>query len=96
MSKANELQFGGSHYKDMAIEPWDFITANKLPFLEGCIIKYVARWKVKGGMEDLRKARHFLDKLIETEEPKPQEKPVVSEINSNRKQAHRENYLDDN
>ena len=80
----------------MGIEPWDFITANKLPFLEGCIIKYVARWKVKGGMEDLRKARHFLDKLIETEEPKPQEKPVVSEINSNRKQAHRENYLDDN
>jgi len=65
--KANDHQVGGSHYKDRAIQPWDFIIANDLGFLEGNVIKYVARYKAKNGIKDLEKARHYLDKLIEVE-----------------------------
>lgn len=67
MPKANEVQVGGSHYKTKAIQPWDFIASNKLPFLEGNVIKYVARWKDKNGLQDLEKAQHYLQKLIESE-----------------------------
>jgi hypothetical protein len=63
--KANESQVGGEHYKAKAIQPWDYITSNNLGYLEGNIIKYVSRWKDKGGIQDLEKARHYLDKLIE-------------------------------
>ena len=66
--KANEQQIGGGHYKDMAIQPIEFITKNNIPFIEGNIIKYICRWRVKGGVEDLKKARHYLDMLIENEE----------------------------
>ena len=62
---ANDSQVGGGHYKSQEIQPWDFIAANGLGFFEGNVVKYVARWKSKGGVEDLRKARHYLDKLIE-------------------------------
>jgi hypothetical protein len=62
---ANKEQFGGSHYKTLAIQPWDYIIQNNLGFLEGNVIKYVTRWKDKEGVQDLKKARHFLDKLIE-------------------------------
>lgn len=62
---ANEQQVGGNHYKEKKIQPWDFITANNMGFLEGNIIKYVSRHKEKHGVEDLKKARHYLDKLIE-------------------------------
>jgi len=62
---ANDVQIAGTHYKDKSIQPWDYIVANKLGYLEGNIVKYVSRWKDKGGIEDLRKARHYLDKLIE-------------------------------
>lgn len=61
---ANDKQMGGSHYLK-PIQPWDYIAANGLDFFEGNIIKYVTRWRQKGGVEDLRKARHYLDKLIE-------------------------------
>jgi len=62
---ANDVQIAGTHYKDKSIQPWDYIVANKLGYLEGNIVKYVSRWKDKGGIDDLRKARHYLDKLIE-------------------------------
>lgn len=62
---ANSIQHGGDHYKSKAIQPWDYITSNELGYLEGNIVKYVSRWKDKGGVEDLQKARHYLDKLIE-------------------------------
>lgn len=62
---ANNDQVGGSHYRTKTIQPWDFIAANELGFFEGNIVKYVSRWRAKGGVEDLRKARHYLDKLIE-------------------------------
>lgn len=65
-------QEGGSHYKDCAIQPLEYIEANNLSFPEGNIIKYVTRRKgdrVKGDrLKDLKKARHYLDYLIELEE----------------------------
>ena len=62
---ANEVQVAGSHYKHKTIQPWDYIAANALGYFEGNVIKYVSRWRDKGGVDDLRKARHYLDKLIE-------------------------------
>ena len=62
---ANEEQVGGRHYIEKAIQPWDYIIANKMGYLEGNIIKYVSRYKEKNGVEDLIKAAHYLDKLIE-------------------------------
>lgn len=64
---ANTLQVAGNHYKDKAIQPWDYIATNGLGYFEGNVVKYVSRWRDKGGIEDLRKARHYLDKLIELE-----------------------------
>lgn len=64
---ANEKQVGGSHYKGKGIQPWDYIAANNIPYFEGNIIKYVSRWRDKGGIDDLRKAGHYLEKLIELE-----------------------------
>lgn len=63
---ANDKQMGGSHYLK-PVQPWDYIAANGLDFFEGNIVKYVTRWRQKGGVDDLRKARHYLDKLIEME-----------------------------
>jgi len=64
---ANDMQVGGMHYAESAIQPWDFIVSNNIGYLEGNVIKYVARWRKKGGIEDLRKAGHYLQKLIEVE-----------------------------
>jgi hypothetical protein len=63
--KPNEEQVGGRHYLEKKIQPWDYIVANRLGYLEGNIIKYVTRYKEKGGLEDLVKASHYLEKLIE-------------------------------
>ncbi len=68
MENANQTQVSGTHYKSKAIQPWDYIAANELGYFEGNIVKYVSRWKDKGGLDDLRKARHYLDKLIELRE----------------------------
>lgn len=62
---SNEIQIGGKHYKKCAIQPWDYVIANDLDYFQGSIIKYVTRWRDKGGVEDLRKASHFLEKYIE-------------------------------
>jgi hypothetical protein len=69
-SSVNNIQHGGTHYKTKAIQPWDYIVSNELGYLEGNIVKYVSRWRDKGGLEDLQKARHYLDKLIEVESKK--------------------------
>ena len=69
--KANETQIAGDHYKQFkGHEPWDVITAWNLGYLDGTALKYIARWKHKGGIEDLKKAIHFLQKTIEVEEEK--------------------------
>ena len=62
-----DVQVGGSHYKGFVVQPVEFITRNKLGFLEGCIIKRVCRYKDKNGKEDLEKAIHELQMLIEFE-----------------------------
>ena len=68
--KANDRQHGGSHYKSLAIQPWDYIESNNIPYLEGSAIKYLTRWRDKGGITDLKKAIHFIEKRIEFEEEK--------------------------
>lgn len=67
-SGANDIQVAGTHYKNKAIQPWDYIVSNNIGYLEGNVIKYVSRWKDKGGVDDLKKAQHYLTKLIETQE----------------------------
>ncbi len=64
---ANDKQHGGQHYKALAIQPWDYVAANGLGYFDGTAIKYLTRWRDKGEIEDLRKAIHFIEKLIEIE-----------------------------
>lgn len=63
-----KVQVGGKHYKEMAIQPVEYIYANNIPYLEGNVIKYVSRWKSKGGIADLEKAKHYIDLIISFEE----------------------------
>lgn len=64
---ALKVQAGGSHYKDMPIQPVEYIHANALGYFEGNVVKYISRWRKKGGVQDLEKARHYIDLLIELE-----------------------------
>ena len=64
---ATSKQVGGDHYAVMKIQPIEFILANELGFCEGNVIKYLCRYKRKNGLEDLKKARQYLDFLIERE-----------------------------
>jgi hypothetical protein len=67
-----DRQVGGSHYKDMAITPRDYILANNIEWDAGNVIKYVSRYKNKNGLQDLEKAKHYLEMLIELEDGKVQ------------------------
>jgi len=58
-------QIGGTHYRKMKIQPSKFVIENKLLFPEGSVIKYICRHPYKGGKEDLEKAKHFIDMIIE-------------------------------
>lgn len=62
-----DVQVAGDHYKKLKIQPIEYIHANGIPFAEGSAIKYLTRWRDKGGIKDLEKARHFIDLLIELE-----------------------------
>ena len=64
--KASEREVGGSHYQ-MVIQPVEFIQKNKIPFIEGNVIKYVCRHRNKNGAEDIDKAIHYLQLLKELE-----------------------------
>jgi len=64
---ALDTQIGGTHYKKFVIEPIEFIYKNGIGFCEGNAIKYLVRWKEKGGKQDLLKARHYIDLLLELE-----------------------------
>ena len=68
-SKLRE-QVGGDHYSKLAIQPVEYINANKLTYLQGNVIKYVTRYKDKNGLQDLQKAKHYVEMLIELEEGK--------------------------
>lgn len=61
-------QEGGNHYQKMKIQPTYFIITNNIPFAEGNVIKYVCRWKDKNGVADLKKAKHYIEMLIEEAE----------------------------
>ena len=61
---ALDKQVGGNHYKDFAIQPIEFIVKNNLGFIEGNVIKYICRWRKKNGLEDLEKAKHYVELLI--------------------------------
>lgn len=65
MSALNE-QVGGEHYK-LAIQPVEYIHANNIGYFEGCVIKYITRWRSKGGIQDLDKAIHYIELLKELE-----------------------------
>jgi hypothetical protein len=64
---ALQQQIGGDHYRAKGIQPIEYIHANNLGFCEGNVVKYVTRWKEKGGESDLRKAIHYLELLIQLE-----------------------------
>ncbi|MCH2569366.1 MAG: DUF3310 domain-containing protein, partial [Pseudomonadales bacterium] len=71
---AIDKQIGGDHYKGMAIQPIQYIQANKLSYIEGNIVKYISRWRDKNGIEDLLKIKHYVEFLIE-EETKTEQQP---------------------
>ncbi len=68
VTSAFDTQVGGNHYKDMNIQPMEYILHNGLGFGEGLIVKYVSRWRAKGGIEDLRKVIQVAEQMIEVEE----------------------------
>ena len=64
-SKVYSKQIGGRHYMDMVIQPSEFINKNKLQFEEGNAIKYICRHAHIGEVQDLEKAKHYIDMIIE-------------------------------
>ena len=64
-------QVGGNHYKDKAIQPIEYIHANKMGFCEGNVVKYITRWKPEKGKSDILKAIHYLELLLEIEYGEP-------------------------
>lgn len=64
---ALDKQIGGQHYKGFKIQPIQYITANNIPYIEGNIIKYISRWRDKGGVDDLDKVIHYVELLKEVE-----------------------------
>ena len=65
---AYDTQVAGSHYSKLAIQPMQYSMANKLDACQHTAIKYITRFRDKGGVEDLKKAKHVIDMLIEAEE----------------------------
>ena len=65
-----EEQIAGEHYKNQKIQPLEYILANDMPFIEGNIVKYISRWRDKGGIQDLKKVKHYTEILMEYENAK--------------------------
>lgn len=65
LTSPTATQVGGDHYAKNAIQPIDYILANQLGWCEANAVKYLTRWKAKNGLEDLRKAKHYIELLIE-------------------------------
>lgn len=70
VKRAKDAQVGGEHYKTLAIQPAEYILANGVGWAEGCAISYLTRWKNKGGVQDLHKAIHTIQLLIDSVEAK--------------------------
>lgn len=67
MTAANDHQVGGDHYKKIEYQHWDFVTDIGAPYVVANAMKYITRWRNKNGVQDLQKAKHYLDKAIELE-----------------------------
>jgi hypothetical protein len=61
----NSIQIGGNHYHRGGLQHWDLVAEHNIPYLLAVPVKYLTRWRDKGGVEDLRKAEHFLHKAME-------------------------------
>ncbi len=68
--KALCAQVGGDHYKKLKIQPVEYIHANGIGYFEGNVVKYITRWRDKGGIKDLEKAKHYIELLIQLEQEK--------------------------
>jgi len=77
MSNPYDTQVGGNHYQTMKIQPAEFINKNEMKFAEGNAIKYICRHVNKGGLQDLEKAKHYIDKIIERDYGDDAEKSKV-------------------
>jgi hypothetical protein len=85
---AYKKQIGGSHYKDMIMQPSEFINKNRLPFAEGSAIKYICRHAAKGKEQDIEKAIHYLEMILERDyEDRNQ---LTSKVTSNHRRTQRE------
>jgi hypothetical protein len=73
-SKVWDKQHGGSHYQNFKIQPSKFVVENELLFPEGCAIKYICRHRLKGKKQDLDKAIHFIEMIIERDYPEKEVK----------------------
>lgn len=71
-----EIQIDGDHYKSMKIQPVEYIHANGLGYFEGNVIKYITRWRSKGGYKDLEKAKHYINLLIQLEMDSKKDNPT--------------------
>lgn len=67
------VQVAGNHYKHFVIQPIEYITANQLPYIEGNVVKYISRWRDKGGISDLLKIKHYVDLLIQAEKKRQEQ-----------------------
>lgn len=74
---ANDRQVGGDHYKTGGLQHWDLVQMFQWDYFQGQITKYLMRWRKKNGLEDLEKARHYLDKYIEVERGKAEAAKVA-------------------
>ena len=62
-----DVQVGGGHCKGLKIQPIEYIHANNLGYCEANVVKYISRWRSKGGLQDLEKVKHYVDLLIKLE-----------------------------
>ena len=82
--KPYDKQIGGSHYQKFKIQPSKFVIENELLYPEGCVIKYILRHRLKGKKQDLEKAKHFIDMIIERDYP--EKKDFLEEAEKEKKE----------
>ena len=92
-SKAYKKQIGGSHYQNMVMQPSEFINKNKLPFAEGSAIKYICRHAAKGKQEDIHKAIHYLEMILDRDYQDTQSKEESSTDGYKKWRRENENSL---
>lgn len=79
--KATDIQIGGDHYKKMVIQPIEFITACRLSFIQGCVVKYICRYESKNGIQDVTKCQHYAFLAMQLEHKKGFHKQSTITIN---------------